>query len=296
MMLYDIKQITSYAYGGVVSSSRHIMRMRPVTRPGQNVVDAQLTIEPKPDEWHEGFDFFGNQETRLAIETPHEQLIVTLTARVAREAETGMPLLASLTLPWEEIATLALLDRAIGPQAPVHFLFPSRMVALDRAITAYAAESFRAGRPILEAALDFNARIKNDFIYDTEATSVDTEARHAFAARRGVCQDFAHIMIAGLRGLGLPAAYVSGWLRTEPPAGQARLEGADATHAWVSVWCGPAGWIGLDPTNGIIAATDHIILAEGRDYADVAPLDGIIWSHADHSLSVAVDVVPVEEA
>ena len=294
-MLYDIKQTTFYAYGSLVSSSRHIMRMMPVTRRGQIVRHATLTIEPKPDEWREGLDYFDNHETQIAIDKPHESLAVTLTARVEREAETKEPLIAALTLPWEEIAAFALRDPAIDAQAPIHALFPSRMVTLDAAITAYTAESFYSGRPILEAALDLNTRIKNDFVYDPDATSVETEAHHAFAFRRGVCQDFAHIMIAGLRGLGLPAFYVSGWLRTEPPAGQKRLEGADATHAWVSVWCGPAGWVGLDPTNGIMAGADHIILAIGRDYADVAPLDGIIWSHADHSLSVAVDVVPVEE-
>lgn len=293
-MIYDIRQTTHYAYGEAVPTSRHIIRMQPVTQARQRVTACALSIEPQPGERHEGHDFFGNRVTRIAIDTAHDTLAVTVKARVRVDA--AAPLLPELTLPWERVAAIALQARDTGPDAPVHKLFPSRMVPVDAALTAYAAESFTPGRPVLAAALDLNARIRRDFLYDTAATSVDTDPVHAFAMRAGVCQDFAHIMIAGLRGLGLAAGYVSGWLRTVPPPGERRLEGADATHAWVSLWCGPNGWIGLDPTNGILAGTDHVVLAEGRDYADVAPLDGIIWSGAGHALSVAVDVVPVEGA
>lgn len=292
-MRYSVRQTTQYAYGEAVPSSRHIIRMEPVTRAGQEVVSHRLTIEPEPSERMEGRDFFGNRVTRIAIDGPHDQFSVTVQADIRVVASSGCD--PELTRPWDEIATQALQASALGPDAPSHYLFPSRMVPIDPAITAYAVESFPPGRALLVGACDLNARIKSDFIYDPLATSVDTDPSHAFAWRRGVCQDFAHIMIAGLRGLGLPASYVSGWLRTVPPEGETRLEGADATHAWVSVWCGEHGWIGLDPTNGIRTGTDHIVLAKGRDYADVAPLDGIIWSGAGHSLCVAVDVVPVAE-
>ncbi|MBU3731014.1 MAG: transglutaminase family protein [Beijerinckiaceae bacterium] len=290
-MIYDIKQTTHYAYGESVPVSRHMIRMQPPHDDGQSVIAASLNVQPAPHERNDTRDFFGNHLTQIAIDAPHETLTVTLHARVRVEQTAFIP--ADDTLAWEEVVRLARESSDIGPHAPVHRLFPSRMVPLDPALTAYAALSFPVGRPVLAGATELAERIQADFVYDPTATAVDTDPVHAFALRRGVCQDFAHIMIAGLRGLGLPAGYVSGFLRTVPPPGQQRLEGADATHAWVSVWCGPKGWIGLDPTNGMRADLDHVRIAEGRDYADVAPLDGIIWSAAGHSLSVAVDVVPV---
>ena len=290
-MIYTIRQTTDYTYGELVPASRHIIRMMPPHDDGQEVIKASLTVSPYPSERRETLDFFGNGITQIAIDAPHDALRVTLDARI-RVHKASMRSM-DLAQPWEDIAALASASRDAGPRAPVHCLFPSRIVALDPAITAYAAESFPRGRAFLDGVTELNRRIRDDFLYDPYATSVDTDPAHAFALRRGVCQDFAHIMIAGLRGLGLPAGYVSGFLRTVPPPGQDRLEGADATHAWVTVWGGAAGWIGFDPTNGIPAGTDHVRMAEGRDYADVAPLDGIIWSGAGHSLVVAVDVVPV---
>src|SRR5690606_39171507 len=159
-------------------------------------------------------------------------------------------------------------------------------------ITAYARQSFTPGRPIVEAAAELMTRMRDEFVYDPEATTVSTPAVEAFEARHGVCQDFAHIMIAGLRGLGLPAAYVSGYLRTIPPPRQPRLAGADATHAWVDLWCGERGWIGFDPTNAVFAENDHIVLAIGRDYSDVAPIDGVILAPGVQTLKVEVDVIP----
>jgi transglutaminase-like putative cysteine protease len=176
----------------------------------------------------------------------------------------------------------------------VHYLFPSRQVSLDPEIRTYAAESFPARRPVLDGALDLMRRIKADFVYEPGTTTVQTTPPMAFALRRGVCQDFAHIMISGLRGLGLPAAYVSGYLRTIPPPGRERLEGADAMHAWVLVWCGgDVGWFGLDPTNAVPARDDHVVLAIGRDYADVAPVGGVIFAAGGQRLEVSVTVTPV---
>jgi transglutaminase-like putative cysteine protease len=162
-------------------------------------------------------------------------------------------------------------------------------------VTAYAAASFPASGGLLAGAVDLMHRLRNAFNYDPKATVISTPLKEVFEQRHGVCQDFAHVMIAGLRGLGLPAAYVSGYLRTIPPPGQARLQGADATHAWVSVWCGAdIGWIGFDPTNDLLVGNDHIILAIGRDFSDVSPVDGIIVGSRKQKLAVAVDVLLVE--
>lgn len=294
-MIYDLRQITVYDYGSVVPFSRHIARMTPVSRRGQRVIAADLDIRPEPAERAEVTDFFGNRITVFAFDRPHDSMTVELVARVAVDG--AEPLLPALTPAWETIRAEAVASADLGPASPAHHLHPSRAVPLDPAITAYAAASFPPGRAMLEGATDLALRIRREFAYKPGTTDASTLPAAAFAARRGVCQDFAHVMIAGLRGLGLPARYVSGYLRTDPPPGRARLEGADATHAWVDVWCGPqTGWIGLDPTNGIPAGEDHIVLAVGRDYADVSPLDGVIVASAGHSLVVKVDVVPVGTA
>jgi transglutaminase-like putative cysteine protease len=190
-----------------------------------------------------------------------------------------------------------MLTSDIGATSPAHFLFPSRQVSLDPEIADYARESFSPGRPVFAGAFDLMGRIKADFVYEIGATSVATTPSAAYKLRRGVCQDFAHVMIAGLRGIGVPAAYVSGYLRTVPKAGRARLEGADAMHAWVMVWCGTgAGWWGFDPTNAILVGDDHVTLAVGRDYSDIAPIAGIVFASGEQHLEVSVDVIPVDAA
>ena len=289
-MLYDIRQTTRYTYAAPVPFARQVLRLLPVSRQGQRVIAADLVITPEPTERQDGLDFFGNRITTVAFAFPHDELTLSTRARVS--VEPGDQPDAGATPGWEQIRRQAVAETDLGPLSPVHFLFASRIIAIDEAIAAYAATSLPAGRPILAAAFDLTCRIKADFAYDPEATDVSTLPADAFAKRAGVCQDFAHVMIAGLRTLGLPAAYVSGFLRTLPPPGQPRLEGADATHAWVAVWCGrAAGWIGLDPTNGVIAAEDHVVLAWGRDYSDAAPVDGVIVTSGDHQLEVEVDVL-----
>lgn len=291
-MLYDIRQVTEYSYASPVPFARQVLRLLPVDRPGQRVVACELSIRPQPTERHDTRDFFGNWLTTVAFSFPHSELRLETRARVLVEAaEAPLPM---LTPPFELIRRNAVAESDLGPQSPVHFLFPSRLIALDEVIAAYVRKSFPAGRPILDGAFELTKRIKADFKYDPSATDVTTLPAVAFAQKAGVCQDFAHVMIAGLRTIGLPAAYVSGFLRTEPPPGRPRLEGADATHAWVAVWCGrETGWVGLDPTNGVFAAEDHVVLAVGRDYSDAAPADGVIVTSGDHTLDVAVDVVPV---
>jgi transglutaminase-like putative cysteine protease len=291
-VIYDIRNVTTYAYGRPVPFARCVLRMLPREGGGQQVLSSQITVSPRDAERQDGLCFFGNRTTTLTIARPHRELRIEMTARVA--VERGAAPFPAITRRWEEVAQLALAAQSLGADSPAQQLYPSRLVPLVDEITAYAGESFAPGRPVFEAASALMARIRAGFSYDPEATEVSTPIREAFARRHGVCQDFAHIMIAGLRGLGLPAAYVSGYLRTIPPEGQPRLEGADATHAWVSLWCGPeTGWIGLDPTNDLIVGDDHIVTAIGRDYADVSPLDGVLVGPGSQKLDVGVDVVPV---
>jgi transglutaminase-like putative cysteine protease len=293
-MIYDVRQVTTYSYAVPVASASHVLRLLPVDRPGQRVLSVALEIEPESAERSDGRDFFGNGLTRVALYTRHDELVLRTTARINVTAPALPP--PEATPNWEAVRELAWDSADLSPVAPAHFLFPSRRVPMVTEITAYAAESFAPGRSILAAGLDLACRINADFAYDSETTDVSTPITTAFAQKSGVCQDFTEVMIAGLRGLGLAAGYVSGFLRTKPPPGKPRLEGADAMHAWVSLWCGPdLGWVGLDPTNAMIAASDHIVLAIGRDYADAAPVDGIIVITGDHDVDVEVDVVPVDE-
>lgn len=290
-MIYDVRQMTAYAYASPVAYARHVLRLTPIDRPCQRVHVAALDILPAPVRRREGFDFFGNRLTWIELNQPHDKLAVHVMARVAvdhrSEDDPGD------SPPWDALRDQMAALADIGPTAPGHFLFPSRQVSIDPDICDYARDSFPPGRPILAAAIDLMHRIKKDMTYEIGATTVSTMPSMSFALRRGVCQDFAHIMIAALRGLGLPAAYVSGYLRTATGADLPRLEGSDAMHAWVNVWCGPEiGWRGLDPTNAVAARNDHVVLAIGRDYADVAPVDGVIFAAGGQKLDVAVSVIP----
>jgi transglutaminase-like putative cysteine protease len=285
-MIYDIRQATTYHYASEVAYARHVLRLTPIDRPDQRVHAAALDVEPVPIGRREGHDFFGNRMTWIELDQPHDMLSVRVAARVAVKSEP--PPDAEATPPWEDIRDAAFACLDLSPASPAHYLFPSRQVSLDPEIRAYAAESFLAGRPVLAAAVELMRRIKSDFVYEIGATTASTTPPMSFALRRGVCQDFAHIMISGMRGLGLPVAYVSGYLRT------GELAGADAMHAWALMWCGEgAGWHGLDPTNAIFAGDDHVVLAIGRDYADVAPIDGVIYASGGQQLEVSVSVTPV---
>lgn len=291
-MIYDIRQVTACTYASPVAHAHHVLRLTPVNRPGQRVQVSSLQIDPQPVNWREGQDFFGNRLTWVALEAPHAVLTVKVSARIAVD-----PIVTpdAATAPaWEDVQEQVFASAEIGPMAPAHFLFPSRMVSLDPEIRDYARQSFAPGRSIVDALTELNRRIKTDMVYEIGATTVTTTPPMSFALRRGVCQDFAHIMISGLRGLGLPAAYVSGYLRTHRAPGSARLQGADAMHAWVMVWCGAElGWIGFDPTNDMIASDEHIVLATGRDYTDVAPMDGVIVAAGGQRIDVSVHVAPV---
>jgi transglutaminase-like putative cysteine protease len=291
-MIYDVRQTTTYAYASNVVHARHALRVLPAMNDHQRVYAAVLDIDPKPAAMSETTDFFGNRLVLIELADPHDELTMRLAARIAVEPSNAHD--PNKTPSWEAVRDAAFRSNDLGSSSPVHFLFPSRHVSLDPEICDYARGSFPVGRPILSAAIDLMNRIKADFTYEMGATTVRTTPSMSFALRRGVCQDFAHIMISGLRGLGLPGAYVSGYLRTLTRPGEQRLEGADAMHAWVAVWCGDSGWCGLDPTNALVVSDDHILLAFGRDYADVAPIDGVVVSSGDQQIDVAVDIIPVD--
>jgi len=290
-MIYDVRQTTAYAYASTVAYAHHVLRLTPIDRIGQRVQAAALDIVPAPIARREGRDFFGNRLTWIDLAEPHDRMVIKVKARIAVDsADAPTP---ETTPAWEVVRDEAFASNDIGAGSPAHFLFASRLVSLDPEIRDYVRASFPPARPILAGAIDLIGRIKRDFTYEIGATTVTTTPPMSFALRRGVCQDFAHIMISGLRGVGLPAAYVSGYLRTGNPEAPS-LQGADAMHAWVWVWCGKeTGWLGLDPTNALIAGDDHLVVAIGRDYSDVAPSDGVVFASGGQRLDTAVSVTPV---
>ncbi|CCJ08880.1 transglutaminase family protein [Methylocystis sp. SC2] len=288
-MIYDIAHRTIYRYDAPVASARCAMRLIPRNDRGQTLLSQRIELSPSAEILTERIDFHGNRVCEARILKPHMRLQIALAARVA--VERAPPPAPALTPAWEIVRNAACASESLAASSPAHYIYASRFAPLFDAATHYARESFSPGRPILEGAIELTQRIHADFAYDPEATHIATPIAQAFERRRGVCQDFAHIMIAALRGLGLAASYVSGYLRTYAAPGQARLEGADSTHAWVSVWCGPElGFFDLDPTNAIVVGNDHIAIAIGRDYADVSPIDGVIVGAGDQDLDVSVDV------
>lgn len=291
-MLYDIRLKLAYAYDAPVSGGRHQVRVFPANLSGiQRVIATSLTVDPRPAELSEFTDFFGSRVTTIAFRSAHDFLDIGLSARV--EVLRGTPGI-DLSPRLDALRTETSGTWEMNALSPHHFLSPSPRIAIDPAISAYARRSVRPDISVRELAREVCLRIHDDFIYDGEATLVDTPVAEAFSLQRGVCQDFAHIMISGLRGLGIPAGYVSGFLRTIPPQGAARLEGADAMHAWVKVWCGrETGWIEFDPTNAMFAGPDHIVIGYGRDYSDVTPIIGMLRSAGGQETTQAVDVLEV---
>jgi transglutaminase-like putative cysteine protease len=289
-VIYEITHLTRYSYGAIVELTTGVLRLAPRSGDGQEVQRFSIVTDPVSQPSTERLDPFGNRVTSLRIEKPHRQLSITALSRVRvnrAPAPTRSP-------AWEIVATEAVAIDSLDADRPAIALYPSRRVALFDQATAYAKKSFTPRRPIFDAASELARRIHSDFVYDPEATEVSTPAAEAFDRRRGVCQDFAHIMIAAVRGIALPALYVSGYIRTIPPPGKERLAGADATHAWVSVWCGTAlGWRDFDPTNATSIQNDHIVVARGRDYSDVSPIESMVLSSGRHRLEVEVDVIPV---
>ena len=291
-MRYDVRHITRFDYGGNVKFARCNLRLKPIDWPGQVLEDYRLTVEPAGRTSAARAEAGLAHVTRLVVDTPVRSQTIESVARMTVDRLVPVPADDDPTLG--EIAALALASRDLSAAGPANYLFPSPLIPLDRDIADYCAADLSPDRGGLEAGIAIARRIQRDFAFDPHATLVDTPPREAFRQRKGVCQDFAQIMITGLRAAGLPAAYASGYIRTIPPEGQPRLVGADATHAWVLLWCGPTrGWIGLDPTNGIWMAGDHIVMAVGRDYAEIAPVDGVVLGSQAQNMSVSVDVAPL---
>jgi transglutaminase-like putative cysteine protease len=288
--LLSVSHRTTYHYSTFVETAQHLATIRPLACAWQRVVAHVERIEPTPSYVHSRIDAFGNDVLYFALDAPHErlQLVSETTVQLTPRWTDLDP---DSTPAWDDVAD-SLRFRAGGschPQA--EFCFASPNIALRPALRAYALPSFTAGKPIAAGAIDLMHRIYADFDYKPSATMFDTPAERAFEMKSGVCQDFAQVMIGCLRSLGLPARYVSGYLRNDPPPGQPRLIGADASHAWVSVHCPESGWIDLDPTNNVLADMDHVTLAIGRDYSDVSLLRGMILGGGAHRVEVAVSVL-----
>lgn len=290
-MNYRVTHRTTYDYAEPVAVSHHAARVEPRSTAAQSRSDWRLVITPEPAVQVHRPDFFGNRVCFFALQQLHERLEVTATSVVSVGRRAVPP--AEQTLPWEEVARRYRDPVAPEAIAPYQFVFGSPLVQPQPEFAAYARESFPAGRPLLAGVLDLNRRIHADFAYDPVATTVATPLAEVWAKRRGVCQDFAHVAIACLRSLGLPASYVSGYLRTVPPPGQPRLVGADATHAWFSVHVPAGGWVDFDPTNNCLPSDGHITVAYGRDFSDVSPVMGILTGGGSHQVTVAVDVEPL---
>lgn len=292
-MIYDIGLTIAYDYDRPAVAGRHILRLLPADIPSvQRRITGLLTIRPAPAERRPLVDFFGNSAVEVAFRAEHDEILFRVAARVERLVPSPVldiaPDLGGLAV---EIAEY----RGLDARSPHHFLAPSPRVAPSPEMTAYARAQLAPGMTALDAVRAVGLALHRDMTFDADATTVDTPPAEAFSRRHGVCQDFAQVMIAALRGVGVPAGYVSGFLRTDPPPGRPRLEGADAMHAWVSAWCGrETGWIEFDPTNAVLAGVDHIVVAIGRDYGDVAPVKGVLRIAGEQATEHAVDVIPVD--
>jgi transglutaminase-like putative cysteine protease len=292
-MLYRVRHQTIYDYIEPVSVSHHVLRLTPRDLRGQKRRSMELSIWPHPP-FHPAnhIDYFGNTVTSFTLPESHSRMSVEASSEL--EVQTVAHPIFSESPAWETVRDEVPSDQSQEGLEAYQFVFDSIRVSAKPELAAYACESFPQQRPLLEAVFDLTARIHQDFRFDAKATEVTTPVETFFEKRRGVCQDFSHLQIACMRSLGLPARYVSGYLRTIPPAGRPRLVGADASHAWCSAWCPGFGWTDFDPTNNCVPSDGHITLAWGRDYSDVSPIRGVLLGGAKHSLKVGVDVMPLE--
>ena len=294
-MEYLVRHRTTYRYLQDVSYSCHLAHLRPRETPGQQVFTTDVTLTPEPAARDRRDDYFGNVCEWFSLDQPHTLLEVLAESRV----RVNPPPVRDVRLSesWETVR--GRLEEAEDAESrdAVQFIFDSPLTSFKTNVAVYAQVSFPKDMPILAGAIDLMRRIHEDFRYDTTVTDANTPVDRVFQLRAGVCQDLAHVGIACMRSLGLPARYVSGYLLTHPAPGQERMLGADASHAWFSVWApsivpGEGGWVDLDPTNNVLVGESHVTIAYGRDYGDVAPLNGIILGGHDHLIEVGVDVIP----
>jgi len=290
---YRILHETRYEYGSPVSLGHHVAHLAPIDLAQQTCLGTEVEVVPTPAVYREWVDFFGNRAAYFSVETPHDALTVRALSEVEVRAQRRRGGKGT-SPPWEMVRDEVRAARRPHASKARPFALESPLVPLGEQVAAYATPAFSAGRPVLEAVEDLMGRIHREFSYDPTFTTVSTPLADVLAHRRGVCQDFAHLAIACLRSQGLAAAYVSGYLETDPAPGQERLVGADASHAWFSVWVPDLGWVDFDPTNDVLPMERHVTIARGRDYADVAPLRGVLYGGGVHSLTVAVTVERLE--
>jgi transglutaminase-like putative cysteine protease len=295
-MLLHVLHETAYDYQSMVRTAQHMAHLKPATTPHQKLLRHRLTVDPSPARLTESVDVYGNTRSFFSLQFTHDWLRVQAESLVS----TSAPAEPQESLPWEEAAERMRYRRGAVYDAASEFAFSSPYVPRDAGFASYAQPVFTAGKPLIIAARELMRRIHADFEYAPATTDVNTPALEALSLRKGVCQDLAHVMLGCLRSLGLPARYVSGYLLTEPAAGQARLVGSDASHAWVSVYLpaahGPGTWADLDPTNDRAPGEDYVTLAIGRDYSDVSPVRGVLHGGAQHTLRVGVTVTPTGTA
>ena len=290
-MLLRVTHETRYDYVPAAKDAQHMAHLKPRSGAGQQLLWHRLSVQPAVTQRSEAIDVFGNSRTFFAVQAPHDALVVVADSIVQTQPPPGW----HGDITWEQVRERFRYHTGAAYDAAAEFVFASPYVPRHEDFVSYARPSFSAGRPLLDAAHALMSHMHHDFTYQTESTEVNTPALEALHQKRGVCQDFAHIMVACFRAMGLSARYVSGYLLTEPPPGKPRLVGADASHAWASLYVPGIGWCDFDPTNNRVPGEDYVTLAIGRDYADVSPMRGVIHGGAHHTLKVGVTVAPVDE-
>ena len=291
-MRFRVDHVTRYRYPDPVSLCHSIAHLKPREQPGQRVLSSLVRVDPWPSVSREHTDFFGNRVSYFSIQQSHDRLEVRAVSTV-EVMPVELPDFAQ-SPPWEEVREQIRGGKSEELVAARIFTLPSAFVPVSAEIAAYARDSFAPGRPVLEATSALMGRIFREFEYDPHFTTIATPPDQVLTHRRGVCQDFAHLGLTGLRGLGLAARYVSGDLETLPPPGQPKLQGADASHAWFSLFVPGVGWVDFDPTNDQVPREQHITVAVGRDFQDVTPVRGVFYGGGEHELDVAVDVERLE--
>jgi transglutaminase-like putative cysteine protease len=292
---YRVVHETRYTYQSLVTLSQQFLHLTPRCFAYQETESHHILVDPEQDEGTDGVDYFGNNTRRFTITRAHKTLLVRAESTLALSARHDLAGIRG-SAPWEALRDVVQQSRQADMQDACRYLFESPHVHWSGALERYAQASFTAGRPLLDAALDLTCRIFDDFEFDNEATDISTPLEQVLAGRRGVCQDFAQLMIGCLRSLGLPARYTSGYILTHPPQGQPRMIGADASHAWASVFCPELGWVDFDPTNRCLVQREHITLGWGRDFSDVTPMRGIVLGGGEQTLQVNVTVTPLPQA
>ena len=293
-MQYSVRHTTTYSYSDSVALCQNQIHLTPRPTPWQSCADFELEISPEPVIRRCWTDIFGNEVWYFSIEEPHKELSITGRSKVAVIPHSTVG--SQLTPNWETVRDQLAAASTLELRLAAQFCFESWYVHYLPQALDYAAASFQPDRPILDAAIDLMSRIHADFKYVPASTAVTTSTAEVMQRRCGVCQDFAHLQITCLRSLGLAARYVSGYLMTDPPPGQPKLVGADASHAWLSIFCPGIGWVDLDPTNNVIPHLRHVTVGWGRDYSDVCPIQGVFTGGGKHAMEVSVDVSPIASA